>query len=87
MNMLRLAEASAWIIGASLLGWMLLDAWRTNKTYDESLLLSSREGEIEKDLEEVESHLNEDGADRLAARERRDGHSGDEPVDPSGQKP
>jgi Tfp pilus assembly protein PilN len=55
VSVLRVAEASAWIIGSLLLGWMLLDAWRTNRQYDESLLLSSREGEIEKDLREVES--------------------------------
>jgi hypothetical protein len=90
MNVLRLAEAAAWIIGASLLGWMLLDAWRTNKTYDESLLLSSREGEIEKDLKEVESDLDEveHSADRLAARERGDRRPSDGPAEPSSrQKP
>jgi hypothetical protein len=72
VSVLRVAEASAWIIGALLLGWMLLDAWRTNKTYDENLLLSSREGEIEKDLREVESDLEEIEArvDGLAAPDR-----------------
>jgi hypothetical protein len=50
MNPLRVAEAAAWIVGVLLFGWMLLDAWRTNRTYNESLLVSSREGEIEKDL-------------------------------------
>jgi hypothetical protein len=88
MNVLRLAEAAAWIIGASLLGWMLLDAWRTNKSYDESLLLSSREGEIEKDLKEVESDLEEveDGADRLATREGGARRAASEPADRSSRR-
>lgn len=70
MSALRLAEAAAWIIGGLLLGWMLLDAWRTNRNYDESLLLSSREGEIEKDLREVESNLEqlEESIGRLPER-------------------
>jgi hypothetical protein len=54
---LRLAEALAWLGGLVLLGYILLDAWRTGRDYDESLLLSSREGEIEKDLREVAANL------------------------------
>jgi hypothetical protein len=71
MSVLRGAEAAAWIVGALLLGWMLLDAWRTNRKYHESLLLSSREGEIEKDLREVESSFEplEESVDRLPGRE------------------
>ena len=53
MNPLRLAEITAWIGGFLLLGWIIRDVWRTGRSYDERLLLSSREGEIEKDLHEV----------------------------------
>jgi hypothetical protein len=67
MSLLRLAEAAAWIAGACIFAWIILDAWRTGRRFDENLLLSSREGEIEKDLEEVASSLEqvEDGIDRL----------------------
>ncbi|HEX3847098.1 MAG TPA: hypothetical protein VHV81_06920 [Steroidobacteraceae bacterium] len=47
MSLWRLAEAAAWIGGACIFGWILLDAWRTGRRFDEKLLLSSREGEIE----------------------------------------
>jgi hypothetical protein len=61
MNPLHVAEAAAWMVGLLLFSWMLLDAWRTNRTYNESLLLSSREGEIEEDLPEVASDRNLSG--------------------------
>jgi hypothetical protein len=51
MSLLKAAEAAAWIIGWALLLWMLFDAWRTNRAYDEHLLTSSREGEIESHLD------------------------------------
>lgn len=35
---------TAWIISAVLLLWMLMDAIRINREYDEDLLISSREG-------------------------------------------
>lgn len=35
---------AAWIISAGLLLWMLMDAIRINREYDEDLLISSREG-------------------------------------------
>jgi hypothetical protein len=57
MSVLRLAEAAAWLGGAGIFGWIILDAWRTGRRFDERLLLSSREGEIEKDLKEVASNL------------------------------
>jgi len=67
MSLLRLAEAAAWIGGILLFGWIIRDAWRTSRAYDERLLLSSREGEIEKDLREVAAHLEqlEERIDRL----------------------
>jgi hypothetical protein len=70
MSSLRLLEAAAWITGALLFGAILLDSWRTNRTYEESLLLSSREGEIEQDLREVAKDLEqlEDRVDELSGR-------------------
>lgn len=72
MNLLRLAEAAAWIGGVLLFAWIIRDAWRTSRSYDDRLLLSSREGEIEKDLREVSSHLEQLGEriDRLAPESR-----------------
>ena len=35
---------AAWIVSAGLLLWMLMDAIRINREYDEDLLISSREG-------------------------------------------
>lgn len=35
---------AAWIISGALLVWMLMDAVRINREYDEDLLISSREG-------------------------------------------
>lgn len=35
---------AAWVISAGLLLWMLMDAIRINREYDEDLLISSREG-------------------------------------------
>jgi len=53
----RLIESAAWTLGLVLFGWIVLDAWRTSRRYDERLLLSSREGEIEKDLQEMAADL------------------------------
>ena len=38
-------------ISAILLGWMLVDALRIETTYDRDLLVSSVEGEIEKEIQ------------------------------------
>ena len=57
MTTARLLETAAWLLGAALFGWIVLDAWRTSRRYDERLLLSSREGEIEKDLQEMAADL------------------------------
>lgn len=54
---LRSLEIAAWFAGLALFGWMGFDAWRTGRRYEERLLLSSREGEIEKDLKEVAADL------------------------------
>jgi hypothetical protein len=70
MSLLRLAEAAAWVVGALLFGAVLIDSWRTGRAYDESLLLSSREGEIEANLPEVTSGLEqiEERVDELSGR-------------------
>jgi len=36
---------AAWAISAALLGWIVFDALRVSKKYDEEFLMSSREGE------------------------------------------
>ena len=36
-----------WIISAALVAWMLYDWYKTDTTYSEETLTSSREGEIE----------------------------------------
>jgi len=70
MNLLRLAEGAAWAVAIVLFGGILLDAWRTSRRYEESLLTSSREGEIEADAREVESGLEqiEDRLDEVSGR-------------------
>jgi hypothetical protein len=72
MSLLRLAEMAAWLAAAVLFGGILLDAWRTSRSYPESLLISSREGEIEADTAEVESGLEqiENRLDQLSGRQR-----------------
>lgn len=57
MSLLRWAETAAWLGGVLSFGWILWDAWRTSRRFDERLLLSSQEGEIENDLKEVAADL------------------------------
>ena len=54
MDIWDIASYAAWAASALLLLWMLVDAVRVNREYDESLLLSSREGSDE--LLEREQH-------------------------------
>jgi hypothetical protein len=42
--MVTFLETAAWIISAVLLGWMLLDAIKVSRTYDEEFLTTSVEG-------------------------------------------
>jgi hypothetical protein len=35
----------AWVISAALLGWIVVDAFRVSRQYDEEFLMSSREGD------------------------------------------
>jgi hypothetical protein len=37
-------EIAAWVISAALGGWMLLDAFRVSRDYDEEFLTTSVEG-------------------------------------------
>lgn len=47
LNNFQLLELGAWAISGVLALWMLLDMLKTNITYSDDVLLSSREGEIE----------------------------------------
>jgi hypothetical protein len=47
LNNFQLLEYGAWGISGLLGLWMLFDTIKTNVTYSEDLLTSSREGEIE----------------------------------------
>jgi hypothetical protein len=50
MNSFQLLEYAAWAISAVLGLWMLFDMIKTNRTYTEDLLTSSKEGEIDDTL-------------------------------------
>jgi hypothetical protein len=54
MAIWQMLEWAAWGVSAALLLWMVLDAARVGRDFSEDVLLSSREGEIELDLAEVE---------------------------------
>jgi hypothetical protein len=56
MNSFQLLEYAAWAISILLGLWMLVDLVRTNRTYSEDVLMSSREGEIEDELVIDPSH-------------------------------
>ena len=47
LNDFQKLELGAWVLSALLGLWMLFDMFRTNLRYSESVLLSSKEGEIE----------------------------------------
>lgn len=50
MNPFRVLELAAWAASAVFALWLVVDLFRTNMRYSESLLMSSREGEIEDEL-------------------------------------
>lgn len=54
MDFWDILSYAAWAASALLLLWMVMDAVRVNREYDEDLLLSSREGSDE--LLEHDSH-------------------------------
>ncbi|HRO49206.1 MAG TPA: hypothetical protein PLW75_03620 [Hyphomicrobium sp.] len=47
MNTFELLEYAAWSLSVFLGLWMLADMIRTDRSYEEDLLTSSKEGEIE----------------------------------------
>lgn len=47
MSEFQMLEYAAWGISALLGLWMLFDLLKTDSTYSEELLISSREGEID----------------------------------------
>jgi hypothetical protein len=51
-----------WAISGGLLLWMLIDALRVETTYDRDLLVSSVEGEIEKEIQGHEVPLSHEEA-------------------------
>jgi hypothetical protein len=56
MSVWNLLEYAAWAVSGVIFLWMILDAVRVSRDFDEDVLLSSREGEVE-------------FADEVAARE------------------
>jgi hypothetical protein len=49
--LVQIANYAAWAISAIILVWMLVDTVRVETTYDHDLLVSSVEGEIEKEIQ------------------------------------
>jgi hypothetical protein len=47
MSLWVVAEYAAWALSAAILLWMVADMLRVDRSYDEDLLTSSREGEID----------------------------------------
>lgn len=47
MSLWVVAEYAAWALSAAILLWMLADMLRVDRSYDEDLLTSSREGELD----------------------------------------
>ncbi len=56
MNSFQLLEYAAWALSAILGLWMLFDMIKTNRSYNEDLLTSSKEGEIDETLVIDPSH-------------------------------
>lgn len=50
MNLFSFLEIAAWVISAVLGLWLLYDLFKTNTSFSEAVLMSSREGEIEDEL-------------------------------------
>ena len=50
MNSFQILEYLAWALSAVIGAWLLFDLFKTNTTYSEDVLMSSREGEIEDQL-------------------------------------
>ena len=50
MNAFQLLEYAAWAISILIGAWLLYDLIKTNTSYSEDVLMSSREGEIQDQL-------------------------------------
>jgi hypothetical protein len=50
MDLFQALEYAAWILSAVFGVWMVYDLFKTNASYSETVLMSSREGEIEDQL-------------------------------------
>lgn len=50
MNAFQIFEYLAWAVSILIGVWMLYDLIKTNTSYSEDVLMSSREGEIDDDL-------------------------------------
>jgi hypothetical protein len=50
MNLFSVLEIVAWALSAVLGAWLLYDLIKTNTSFSEAVLMSSREGEIEDEL-------------------------------------
>lgn len=46
----QLINYAVWALSIGILGWLVFDALRVETTYDRELLVSSVEGEIEKEI-------------------------------------
>lgn len=46
----QLINYAVWALSIGILGWLVYDALRVETTYDRELLVSSVEGEIEKEI-------------------------------------
>jgi hypothetical protein len=53
MSNFQIIEYAAWGLSALFGLWMLFDMLRTDRSYSDDVLLSSKEGEIEDRLDEV----------------------------------
>ena len=50
MNSFQILEYLSWALSAVIGAWLLYDLFKTNTSYSEDVLMSSREGEIEDQL-------------------------------------
>ncbi len=59
MNIWDILSYAAWAGAAAFLLWIVVDAIKVSLTYDEDLLMSSREGMDELDPDQARSHSGE----------------------------
>ena len=50
MTIFTVLENVAWALSLGLGAYLLYDVWKTNTSFSEAVLMSSREGEIEDEL-------------------------------------